>query len=296
MQKIHPLKTLLFTLFALIAASAAAQEVSVTDLLGRTVTLEAPATRVVSLLPSHTSTVLALGAEDVLVAVDDFSNLPADLDLPRAGNAFTPNLEVIVGFTPDLVLVDQYSGIHVALEDLGIAAYAGFAEDLDGVMRSIADLGVLLDAQAEAVEVTVTILADLEYFAELTEGRELVTVYAEADSSLYAAGPASWLGQLIAAAGGVSIVPPEAGVFPQLSAEFIVEADPDVIILLDAPWGESLETLRERPGWSGLTAVQEGRVVEVTQEEADMLSQAGPAAGRAVAQLVRWLHPGLLPD
>jgi len=275
------------------AGSALAQQVSGTDLLGRTVSLDQPAARIVSMAASHTDLVIALGAADRLVGVDEHSVLPEGVTVPNAGNAWAPSLEVIVGMEPDLVLVDQYSDLHELLTSLGVTVYAGFPEDMDDMLFVNAEVGELLGLSGAAQVLSLSAVRDVARARALTGGLDRVSVYAEADASLFAAGQGSWLGELIAAAGGVSIVPASAGTFPQLTAEFILMSDPDVIILLDAPWGESAETLLERPGWPGLSALESGRVIETTQAEADLLSRAGPGLGDALDLLLRWLHPEL---
>lgn len=277
--------------FSLLTFPALAQ--NVTDPLGRQVSLDGAPDRVVSMVPGHTALVLALGAGDLLVAVDEWSQLPDGMEAERAGNAFSPNLEVIVGLEPDLVLADAYSGLAASLADFGIPVYAGYPETLDGVGSTAQDIGRLLHLEDRAAALVEEMEVAVSSARQAVIGLPVVTVYVEADSMLYAAGSDSWLGELIAAAGGTTIT---SGTFPQLNAEFILAADPDVIILLNSTWGESALTLAERPGWSGLTALRDGRVVEPDALQVDLLSQPGVHAGAVLELLLGWLHPEFSGD
>ncbi len=288
-------RTFVLSVLLLVASAgpALAQQVSAADLLGRTVVLDQPAQRIVSMAASHTDLVIALGAADRLVGVDEHSIVPEGVSVPNAGNAWAPSLEVIIGMEPDLVLVDQYSDLPDLLSGLGVAVFAGFPENMSEMLRVNAEVGELLGLEGPARLLSLTAVRDVARARALTGDLERVSVYAEADASLFAAGRSSWLGELIAAAGGVSIVPADAGTFPQLTAEFILMSDPDVIILLDAPWGESVQTLLDRPGWPGLTALETGRVIETTVAQTDLLSRPGPSVSEALDLLLRWLHPEL---
>ena len=278
--------------FVLAATAAAQYPMSVTDDLGRTVTLDAHPERVVTMIPSHTETVCAIAGCDVLVGVDDFSNHPAEVrDLPRLGSAFSPSLEALVALEPDLVLVDEYSGLAGAIDELGIPVFAGTPQTIDETWDIFEVLGRLLDREAEAALLTGRVQGQMAAAAEQVGGADPPTVYYEVDATPYSAGPGSFIGQVIAAAGGRNVVPEVLGDFPQLDPEFVVAADPERIVLADAPHGETLATLRERPGWDAIRAVREGHVLELDQPEVDLLNRAGPRLGEAVLFLARWLHP-----
>ena len=286
-----PRRTLVFVAALVLVGFAAASETVVDD-LGRPVILERPAQRIVSMVPSHTEAVCALERCDALVGRDTFSNHPARVvDLPDLGSAFSPDLEALIALEPDLVLVDEYSGLAQALAPFGIAVYAGTPQQLEHVFVLFERLGRLLDARTEAAALTAAVRARIDAVAARTAPLEATSVYYELDASPYSVGPDGFIGTLIALAGGDNIVGAELGEFPLLDPEYIVAADPHVIILGDAPYGESLETLRARPGWSDLSAVAHGRVVELTAEQVDMISRPGPRLGEAVELLARILHP-----
>lgn len=296
MKSMHGKARFLFTFIVLLAlgfATATDYPVTVVDDLGREVTLHAPPERVVAMMPSHTESVCAIAGCHLLVGVDEFSNHPADVaDLPHLGSGFSPNLEALVALEPDLVLVDEYSGIADSLEPLGIPVFAGTPQTIEETYALFETLGRLLDQEASASLLAGRVQGQIAGVASRVRGAPEPSVYYELDATPYTVGPGSFIGQLIAAAAGANIVPSELGDFPQVDPEFVIAADPEAIVLADAPYGESLASLRSRAGWDAIAAVEAGRVLELTQAEVDLLNRAGPRLGEAVLLLARWLHPG----
>jgi iron complex transport system substrate-binding protein len=268
--------------------------VDVTDDLGRQLSFERAPLRIVSLAPSHTESVCALGACDSLVAVDSNSDFPGEVvGLRLVGDAFAPNIEAIVALEPDFVLADEYSSAYLALEPLGITVYAGTPQTYDEVLEFLHLLGTILDRDGEAAALIADIGSTVATVSERVAGATRPTVFIELDPTPYSVGPASYLGLLVARAGGANIVPTALGDFPQVDPEFIVASDPDVIVLTDAPFGETSATVAARPGWARIAAVEEGRVYELSVDEANLLSRAGPRIGEAIALLARLFHPEL---
>lgn len=288
-------RTVLIALVATLASLALATDypVTVVDDLGRDVTLQQAPQRVVAMIPSHTETVCALAGCGVLVGVDQFSNFPAEVsELPQLGSGFNPNVEALVALDPDLVLVDEYSGLAEALEPFDIPVFAGTPQTLEETYALFETFGTLLAAEDVAALLVGRVRGQLAGVATRVAGVSEPEIYFEIDATPYSVGPGSFIGQLIAAAGGANIVPAELGDFPQLDPEYVVAANPEVILLADAPYGESLATLRARPGWASIEAVASGRVIEMTQAQVDIVNRAGPRLGEAVVLLARWLHPG----
>ena len=118
-------------------------------------------------------------------------------------------------------------------------------------------------------------------------------MFVEVDPTPYSVGEGSYLHELIVLAGGRNVVPATLGPFPQVDPEFVVLEDPEVVLLLDAPFGVTAADVAQRPGWEGLRAVADGRVVELVDEEVDALSRPGPRLGEAVRLLARLFHPEL---
>ncbi|ADI13522.1 ABC transporter substrate-binding protein [Truepera radiovictrix] len=270
------------------AALAAPYPLSVTDDLGVTVTLEREPERVVAMMPSHTETLCALDACDKLVGVDDFTNYPPETDdLPRLGGAFSPNIEAILALEPDLVLADESSDLAAALRNAGVTVYAGTAQTFDEAFEKFAVLGQLVNRELEAALLVERVRGEIEAIAAQTEALEGVSVYYEIDPTPFSVGPGSFIGVLLAKAGGENIVTEDLGDFPQLDPEYVIAADPEVIIVSE----EDAGALPERPGWAGISAVQQGRVVTTDAVTRDAISRPGPRMVEAVRFFARALHP-----
>ena len=294
MELLRRAPLLLLLLALTVAAGATSYPLTIVDDLGREVVLEDAPRRVVSMIPSSTETVCALGACDLLVGIDQFSNYPREVaGLPRLGSAFTPNIEALVALEPDLVLADEYSGIAQTLERLGIPVFAGTPQTLEETFESFEAVGRLLDRETEAALLEGRLRGEVEAVAQRVAQLNAPRVFFEVDATPYSVGPGSYVDELIALAGGENIIGEGFEAFPQVDPEFIVASDPQVIILADAPFGVTARTLAERPGWSAIAALDEGRVVELTSEQADAVSRAGPRLAEAVRLLASYFHPGL---
>tara|TARA_B100002049_G_scaffold18652_1_gene12674 strand:- start:24 stop:809 length:786 start_codon:yes stop_codon:yes gene_type:complete len=243
------------------------------------------AQRVVSLSPTATEILFAIGADKQVVAVDDQSNHPAGTPVTDL-SGYTPNVEAIASYDPDLVVASYDPGDLVAgLEALGVAtllqpAAATIADTYDQVL----ELGHATGRIAEAVGVNQRIRAGLAEIASSGAGAGL-TYYHEIDNTFYTTTSSTFLGQLYSLLGLSNIADPadEVGFgWPQLSAEFIVDADPDLVFLGNAAWGESAETVAARPGWGAMTAVRNRRVVPV---DTDMSGRWGPRVVEFLAEV-----------
>lgn len=254
--------------------------------------LAGPALRVVSMVPSHTETLCALGACDRLVGRDAVSDAPAEaLVAPVLGTAFAPDLEALVALAPDLVLGDAFTALDEALAPFGIAVYARTPQRLDDLAPYLADLGVLLGLEAEAAALAAELDAGFRAVAAAVAGAPRPTVFVEIDATPYAAGPTSLVGALVAIAGGDHVLDPELGDYPRVDPEHVVARDPQVILLLDAPYGVTAADVAARPGWAALRAVRDGRVLELDLALVDALSRPGPRLVDAAWALARLLHP-----
>lgn len=234
---------------------------------------------IVSLSSTGTEMLFAVGAGEQVVAVDDQSNYPAEAPLTDL-SGFTPNVEAILSYEPDLVVIGYDPGELVAsLEaaDVPVINYSA-AITIDDVYRQIEALGAVTGHAEEAVAVIESIASDLSKIADEAPDADGVTYYHELDNSLYTATSSTFYGQLYGLFGLENIADAadqdgSAFGYPQLSSEYVVSADPDVIFLADALYGESAETVAARPGWDVLTAVQTGNVVEL---DSDIASRWGP--------------------
>lgn len=270
-------------------AAATRYPLTVTDDLGRTITLRSEPRRIIAMLPSHTETVVALGAADKLVAVDLYSNFPrAVVDkLPKVGSAYQPNLEAIVAFKPDLILADESSGSRLTLKlaALGLTVYGGTAQTYNEVFEKMAVLGKMTNREAAATRLITQTRAELTALQKTVLMLPRASVYYEVDPAPYSVGPNSFIGTLINKAGGRTIIGPGLGDFPKIDPELIVKSNPQVMIGLTS--GEAAK----RPGWANLHAVRAGRVYKPTAEERDALSRPGPRLPEALRALIKMIHP-----
>ena len=218
---------------------------------------------IVSLSATATEILFAIGAGDQVVAVDDQSTYPEDAPT-SALSGFTPNVEAIANYDPDLVVISYDPGdLVVGLEALGIdVLMQGAASAIDDTYSQIAELGDLTGHSDEAAALNAEIVAGLESLAEGHPGAGM-TYFHEVDSTLYSATSSTFLGQLYALLGLENIADPadeDGWGYPQLSPEYVIDVGPDLIFLADAEWGEAAETVAARPGWDTMSAVQAGNV------------------------------------
>jgi iron complex transport system substrate-binding protein len=237
--------------------------------------------RVVSLSPTHTEMMFAIGAGDQLVAVDQFSDYPAEAqELPNELSAFDNNVEAIAAYEPDLVLIGgDFNGLGPQLDELGIAWWDGPAPaTIDGTYRQIEELGAVTGRDAEADALVASMQAEIdEIVAATPTPAEPVTFFHELDDTLFSLDSTTLFGELYGLLGLRNIADTaegDSGGYPQLNAEFVVSADPDFIFLADTKCcGQSLETVAARDGWADMSAVQSGNVIELDD---DVASRWGP--------------------
>lgn len=263
-----------------------ASAVTVVDDRQVAVTFTQAPKRIVTLLPSLAETVCVLGACDRLVGTDKHANWPASVKaLPKLGGLDDTQLEALVRLKPDVVLLAKSARIIHRLQALGIPVVAlepqSFA-DVQRVLRTVAVVLQLPDAQAQADAVWASVQAQIaKANSQLPASALNATVYVEASTGGYAAGEASFLGEIMRQLGLKNIVPPSMGAFPQLNPEFVVRANPQLIVLAQ-PMGNQLS---QRPGWSGIDAIKHQRVCVFPTQQADVLVRPGPRLGEA-AQLI----------
>ena len=253
---------------------------------------EAPQ-RIVSLSPYATEILCEIGAGDQLAAVDLFANCPADSTAKPELDSFEPNLEAIAGFEPDLVYVDG-AGILGALRQIDIPVlYLTLPSSLDEVLERISLFGRVVDREADADalvdSLTERIDAVEEGVASIEEGPR---IFHELDPMFFTVSPDSFIGDFYNLLKAQNIAAGGEGEYPQLSAEVIIERDPEVIILADEAAGVTVESLNDRPGWDTLTAVKEGRVCLV---DPDIVSRPGPTVADGLEALAQCIYPELFP-
>jgi iron complex transport system substrate-binding protein len=272
--------------FLLLAAGLlsgmAAHAFVLTDERGQRVDFAQPPQRIVSLLPSLTEMVCDLGQCQRLVGVDRYSNFPAQVKrLAQVGGGLDPQIEAIVALKPDVVLLATSSPAIARLESLGLKVLALEPKRHADVRRTLDVLGQLL-AEPDAQRVWRKIDTQLNAVAASLPARaKPLRIYFEVNSAPYAASEASFIGETLTRLGLANIVPAHLGPFPKLNPEFVVRANPDVILLGDT----NFEGMTQRPGWSGMSALRAKRVCVFTPEQSDMMVRPGPRMSEA-AQLI----------
>ncbi len=274
---------------------ATSYPLTVTDDAGRAVTLARRPQRIVSLAPSNTELLYALGLADRVVGVDSYSNYPPEAARkPQISDYSSTNLEQVLATEPDLILAAGITSRDViaAFESRGLAVVVLDPPTLDGVFGDISLLGQVTDVNGVAA----TRRGDLERrLATLTARLATVStkprVFFELDATqFFTVGPKSFIDDLIGRAGGVNIAADAATAYPKLSVEQIIAKDPEVIVLSDEGYGATVATVGTRPGWAGISAVKNGRVVAI---DPDLTNRPGPRILDALEQLARALHPEL---
>lgn len=234
--------------------------------------------RIVSLSATHTEVLFEIGAGDRIIATDVFSDYPAAaLDTEKV-DAFNLSVEAVAALDPDLVILSYDPGEAMSgFAALGIPAVL-FAPpgptDLDGVYAEWLDLGAATGQgeSAEALVAQVSREIDL-IIDDLPQTLRSFTYFVELDSTLFTAGAGSLLDTVFGTLGMTNVVGADAGPFPQVSTEFLLDVDPDFVFLADTVCcGQTAGTVAERPGWDALSAVQNGRVIELDDSVASRWS------------------------
>ncbi len=260
---------------------------------GQQLSLETPPQRLISLSAHATEIFCAIGAGDQLAAVDPYANCPLDSAEKPELDAFEPNLEAIAGFEPDLVYVsDDLGGVVEALRNLDIPVlYLEVPGSLEEVLDRIVTFGQVTgrEDQAEALVQSMRLRMDAvsEAVAEIDEGPR---IFHELDPTYFTVSTDSFVGDFYNILKAQNIATGAQGAYPQLSAEVIIERDPEVIILADEGAGVTADSIASRPGWDVLTAVQTGRVCLI---DPDIVSRPGPRIVDALEALGACLYPEL---
>jgi iron complex transport system substrate-binding protein len=254
----------------------------VRDDRGEVVQLARAPERIVTLMPALAESVCALGACDRLVGTDRFANWPESVKaLPKLGGMDDVSLEALVRLKPDLVLLGRSARLLPRLVALGIPVMALEPINQAQVQHSLQRLAVVLglpEPEQRAALVWQQVQTQLcQARAALAPQAKGASVFFEAGSGGYAAGESSFIGELITILGLRNVVPAHLGPFPQLSPEWVLRSQPDLIMMGQTP----LDPVQRRPGWPQLAAVKHNRVCQFTAEQGDVLVRPGPRMGEA---------------
>ncbi|NML84264.1 ABC transporter substrate-binding protein [Polaromonas sp.] len=273
-----------------LAALAPAHALQLLDDRGVSVTFAQSPQRIVSLLPSLTESICAMEQCQRLVGVDRYSTYPASVRrLPVLGGGLDPNIEGIVALKPDVVVLATSSRASQRLEELGIKVVALEPKSHADVRRVLNKLGLLLDVPGEAGADRLWRLIDSGVSAasqSLSPRAKNTRVYFEVNRGPYAAGESSFIGETLTRLGVKNVVPASLGPFPRLNPEFVVRANPDVIMV----GSRSAQAMLAYPGWNSIKAMREKRICVFSPDESDVLVRPGPRMAEAARIMARCLE------
>ena len=270
--------------------AAPARALQLTDDRGVNVILAQSPQRIISLLPSLTESVCAMEQCHRLVGIDRYSNYPASVRrLPVLGGGLDPNIEGIVALKPDVVLLATSSRASQRLESLGIKVVALEPKSHADVRRVLQTLGVLLGVPEEVGAARRWRPSDARVSAaaqSLSPQARNTRVYFEVSRGPYAAGESSFIGETLARLGVKNVVPASLGPFPRLNPEYVVRANPDLIMI----GNRSMQGMVPYPGWSGIKAVREQRICVFGVDESDVVVRPGPRMAEAARIMARCIE------
>lgn len=275
-------------------AGVAAFPAIITDFQGRTVSIAAQPRRIVSIGPSNTEFLFALGAGDRVVGRDDFSDAPAAAQQVEKVGGVKVSVEKVVSLRPDLVISVKLSdGTIERIAGAGIPVLVVDPQSLRDVTRTAILLGRAIgvdgDALASSIDAKLEALRQ-KVAAATTRPRVFHEVDASDPGKPFTAGPGSYIDDLITLAGGANVAASAGTAYPQISLEEVVRADPEIIVLGDADYGTTPQQVAARPGWSVISAVKNGKVFAISDS---LVSRPGPRVTDAAEAYARLLHPEL---
>ncbi len=237
--------------------------------------------RIISLSPSATETLFAIGAGPQVIAVDDLSNFPTNAPISKL-SAFSPNVEALLNYKPDLIVLnaDATKAIEVkaALEKLKIKVFLEKApKDLSQAYVEITALGRATGNLASAQAVVATMKSKIRSAIKSGRKAKKISFFHELDNTLYTATSETFIGKVYKDFNLTNVADPAANAdsagYPQLQSEYLIKSNPRIIFLSDAQYGESLATVMKRPGWNGISAVSKKSVIALPE---DIPSRWGP--------------------
>ena len=244
--------------------------------------------RVVSISPTATEMLFAVGAGDLVVAVDQYSYFPDEAPVTNL-DGFTPNVEAIATFEPDIVLMQSSGDVQAALETLGIQVVVqNAAVSIDDTYAQITQIGDVTGQQDQAAALVTQMQTEIESLVASAPDASGLSYFHELDPTLYSVTSSTFVGAVYGLFGLENVADPadvdgSAFGYPQLSDEYLVDTDPDLIFLADTLCcGQDAVTVAERPGWDQLSAVQNGNVIELSD---DIASRWGPRIVEFIAMI-----------
>jgi len=272
-------------------ATATTTALTIIDGIGRTVTIPYTPERIVSLASSATETLYALGVGDRVVGVDAWSNYPSEVkDKPCVGSGSAPNIEMIIGLEPDVLFAWPYSrDAIISLEDKMPIVYIDPCS-VDDVLDTIRMIGLVTGKTSEAENLIAEMQSKIDTITEVTNvlnKTQRPLVYYELGTPMKTTGPGTFTNELIFMAGGINLAADEPIRYPILSSEYIIERNPDVIVIVS--YGAPIEDVKNRDGWQEINAVKNNRIYKIDTN----LVTSNPRLVQGLEQFAKWFHPDL---
>jgi iron complex transport system substrate-binding protein len=286
---------LMITLTACVPTPTPPASSAITDDAGRAVALKGTPARIVSLAPSNTEVLYALGLADRVVGVTEYCDYPPEARQKQKIGGFSKiDLEKVVGLNPDLVIATNIHAKTVVpeLDKRGITVAVVEPKNVDDVLAKIAFVGKLTGTSENAAKLTAQLKSRIDAVAiKVTTAKTKPRVFYEIDKSLYTPGPGSFIDDMLTKAGGANIAADAKSSYAQLNPEVIIAKDPEIIFLGDMLFGETPESVKARPGWANICAVKTGRIVPIPDE--NVIARPGPRVVEGLEMLARAMYPEL---
>ncbi len=273
------------------------------DDLGRTIQLKSTPQRIVSLAPSNTEILFAIGAGDKVVGVDNSSDYPAAAKTRETvGDPFPAfNLETIVSLKPDLVIAFGYGSqppqIVDQLQSQGIQSLVLAPKTVDDIYADITLVGKATGYEKQAAGVVADMKQRVDAVVAKTKNASRPRVYYEMDATVptapWTAGPGSFTDALIQMGGGTNIGASGLTTAFQISTEQILKEDPQVMLLASAQYGTTVDSVKGRPGWGGLSAAKDNKIYPLSKDISDLTDRCGPRFALGVEAIAKMIHPEL---
>ena len=290
-----------------VGCQSQSQPETYTDDMGRAIVIDQIPQRIVSFGPSITEILFALGLEEKVVGVENYSDYPEAAKLkPKVGDAFNPSLEKIVELDPDLVFTVKQEQLNSELDALGIQFVVLDPEDIDGILRDIELVGEITGTKKRAAELIGDMQNSISQALAQVKDAPKVRVFFIVDATdlnlPWTAGTGSFIDALITMAGGENIAAKGQGAWVQFSLEEIISSDPEIIIIQTLPGSiptasnqcdgvcqliNAADKLKEHPVWGEMPAVQQGKSYFIN---GDLVSRPGPRIVQGLEELVRIIH------
>jgi iron complex transport system substrate-binding protein len=264
--------------------------VKITDGYGREIEIEKPAEKIISLAPSMTETIFALGAGDRLVGVTTYCNYPEEAkEIDQVGDFEGPNLESVIEKNPDVVVALAMGDDEKSkLEDAGITVFLQDPQNLGEVFDNIKKIGTILGLQEEAESLTSNMNAKKDSIVETVSNYDSKKVFYEVWSEpLMTAGPGSILDEMINLSNGENIAYDAESLYPEYSLELLIERNPEVYLTADDGF-KTVEDIKNREGYENITAIKENNIYML---HPDIVSRTGPRIIEGLEMIAQAIHP-----